>query len=252
MNLCVTIPTYSRPNQLLKTLEQLNRINIDGLNLIVNIQINPSNKEDIIKYKNNLAGLAKKNIKEIVLNVNNVNIGAPANILRSIESVCDYDWIWLLGDDDIIEPDAGVIIKEELEKAKKLNYSVVKFSSNLNENSKREFVTKDVENILSKEVLDFDYFSNLLFMSNYIYRGKDVKKAFSNAYLYTGSFASHVILMLLVAKIGGSFYMTKREIVQSSLPEEGKWNPIIVHNMLYESFYVENHKKHHIHVRDGI
>lgn len=102
--LTVAIPTWNRPVQLRRTLEVLLPQLSDDCYLLILDNASDIPAESVVAELAN--GLIPESIRIIR---NRVNIGGDANILRCVE-LCDSEWVWLLGDDDIPVPECVSII----------------------------------------------------------------------------------------------------------------------------------------------
>jgi len=98
--LTIAIPTYNRPSNLHKTLEQLKPQLTDECRLcLFDNQSLPSVAES---QRDILATLPEGSFE---IRRHRENIGGNANILKCIEDA-DTEWVWTLGDDEIVRPDA--------------------------------------------------------------------------------------------------------------------------------------------------
>lgn len=106
MKLSICIPTYNRPNQLPNC---LNSIYIakknSSLDFDVCISDNNSNY-DIAKLIENY-----RNKLNIVLNINNENIGYQSNLSKVI-SISNSEFVWAIGDDDLLVPQSLKILEK--------------------------------------------------------------------------------------------------------------------------------------------
>ena len=105
MHFVFAIPTFNRVSYLKKNIEALVNQN---LNSKVNISIcvsNTASSDDTMNYLNNL----KETNKNVFINNKkleneNENLGSLASIIPS-----DADWVWYLGDDDILMKDDALL-----------------------------------------------------------------------------------------------------------------------------------------------
>ena len=97
--LTVAIPTWNRRERIKPTLESICIQPEAGL---INIIILDNGSDD--KYESSLEVLKKSKIPYRYLR-NQTNVGMCANILRCVEESVT-DWVWILGDDDPVTPDA--------------------------------------------------------------------------------------------------------------------------------------------------
>ena len=121
-----------------------------------------------------------------------VNIGGNANVLRCIER-CETEWLWVLGDDDLPEPDAVERVLGDVAAhlaALFLNYRTELFER------RTGFVTRGRREFVER----MDSLSNVLFISAGVFRGPAVRSQLRLAYAYAYSNAPHLIA--LIAALG--------------------------------------------------
>ena len=98
--LTITIPTYNRSEALSKTVRQLLPQLTQECNLL--IVDNASETPAIAVLGELLLAWPDVNIQ---IHRNRYNVGMCGNFMRCFE-LCDTEWLWILGDDDIPCPDA--------------------------------------------------------------------------------------------------------------------------------------------------
>jgi glycosyltransferase involved in cell wall biosynthesis len=96
----IVIPTFNRPNALAECLKRIFPQCESRVSLVVRDNHSIPSVEAVF----NEFSLQFPRV-DAVYKRNTVNIGIVANILRCFEEV-ETQWIWVLGDDDIIKPDA--------------------------------------------------------------------------------------------------------------------------------------------------
>ena len=110
MKLSICIPTYNRPNQLPNC---LNSIYIAKKNTHLDFEVcisdNGSNY-DVQKIINDY-----KDKFKIILNINEQNLGYQPN-LQKVVSIASGEFIWAIGDDDILTPDALQVVENLFQK----------------------------------------------------------------------------------------------------------------------------------------
>jgi len=150
---------------------------------------------------------------------NPVNIGGGANILRCFE-LCDTEWMWLLGDDDLISPRAIDIILKEVKESSDalfLNYGRASFSRN------SRFLTTGRTEFVNR----LDSWSHLNFMSVGVYRCSRLRDNLRFGYLYSYSMSPHLaVLMASLGDDGMCVFSTERIIDEQTLASE-TWSPMI-------------------------
>ena len=160
--LTIAIPTFNRHEKLLKTLNSLNIFRDKFLFKV--IVIDNCSQPPINEYlsDNGYSGFEYTHVQR-----NYGNVGMAANILLTFVN-SNSEWMWLLGDDDPPLPNCLIDIYSELELTTENDF-LIKFNSHAGG-------FPDVDMILSSEkdyikfCSNFSYYSNMLFMSNSIYR----------------------------------------------------------------------------------
>lgn len=94
--LTIAIPTYNRKDELEKCINSIVPQLNDKIKIVVRDNCSDYDAEALVRRFNN---------PQIEFYKNPVNVGGDANIARLFEC-CDTDWLWVLGDDDFILPDA--------------------------------------------------------------------------------------------------------------------------------------------------
>lgn len=181
--LTVSIPTYNRPEQLKRTLELL----LPQLTEQCFLRIIDNHSAIPVKeYTESMIGHFPNVKYEIVRN--KINVGADNNIMRCFE-YCDTDWLWALGDDDILVKDAIKIILDDIKEFKD--------AVNINYYTQSPGHPQRLNNILSngkyEHLINMDSFGNLIFISTNIYNCKHIKKKndLAKGFHYTYSCAPH-------------------------------------------------------------
>lgn len=123
---------------------------------------------------------------------NAVNIGGNANVLRAFE-VCETEWLWILGDDDVISGESIAVITKSIAANPHAQY--IEFASCLNAcPPKEDLQFNKVDTWLASENFCF---SNFLFISSGIYNAHLLSPFFSYAQHYQFTFAPHACILLL-------------------------------------------------------
>jgi glycosyltransferase involved in cell wall biosynthesis len=123
---------------------------------------------------------------------NKANIGMLGNIIRCFEQATT-EWLWILGDDDQVVPEASDHINAAIQSNPKAIY--INFVTTiLDIRVKRE--TSFVTSGLSQFIENLDCFSNLVFISSGVYRVKAFRKYIDIAYGYNHTMVSFVALLL--------------------------------------------------------
>jgi glycosyltransferase involved in cell wall biosynthesis len=107
IRLSIVIPTSNRPKDIVERVGELLPQLVQGVDLLIIDNCSPVVVETLISEN------FPDTLGKITHIRNAVNIGGNANICRCFE-VGDSDWIWLLGDDDSVKPDAIKMILAEI------------------------------------------------------------------------------------------------------------------------------------------
>ena len=109
-HLTIVIPTFNRIELLRRSLKILLPILPEQVKLV----ILDNCSDDVVENKISDIN-SKYPTKNLKVYRNEVNIGGNCNIMRALE-YCETKYLWILGDDDIVQPDSFQIISETLKK----------------------------------------------------------------------------------------------------------------------------------------
>jgi hypothetical protein len=186
--LTIAIPTYNRHEKLYKTLSKLSELM--GSWPIKIIIIDNFSTPSVAEY------LAEKNYKGFnytEIHKNNSNIGLGANLLMCFVHT-STEWLWLLGDDDLPVSACLENIFCELSKAGKNDF-LIKFNSQAGDFPEHDTIISNEEEFV-QFCSNMSYYSNILFISNSIFRTKMMQKHLRLMYEYTNTLAPHIIGIL--------------------------------------------------------
>ena len=200
--LTVAIPTYNRNSILRENIQRLLPQLDEECQLLIldNCSDHPVS-DSISDVLAHFSGLRWEIVR------NRVNIGANANLLRCFE-LCQTEWIWLLGDDDPVTPDAVEIILKHIKEnpdALYLNFysGVVPFTRTT------AFTTSGLEQFAMR----MDSFGNVQYISTGIFRAVSLLPYIKVAYHYAYSTAPHVVLLMMSLGDAGLCYFSTAQIV---------------------------------------
>lgn len=154
------------------------------------------------------------------------NIGATANILRCFE-LCETEWLWVLGDDDIVEPDAVLTILNAVAKA-----PCALYISLLGREWKKEWRKSDIrqhESIskgVSQFISDLDTTGTVNFMSCSIWKTGAFLGNIRFGYDYAYSMGWSLILILSSLGDNGEAYFSTNVIIKqiTIVPLSSRWS----------------------------
>jgi glycosyltransferase involved in cell wall biosynthesis len=193
--LSIVIPSYDRNQILEKSLSQLSVQLTDDVSVLVidNCSPQPVNVD--------------KSLKNVKVIRNNINIGGNGNIIRCFE-MCESDWIWVLGDDDMPMENAiqsALVAIKEHPNSLIINFSTVNaFTRNT------ELFGRGIDEFLKK----LDDFGNLLFISSSIFNSKKIRQKIEYGYHYSYSCAPHIAMLLMSMDDDAEFRFTAKALVR--------------------------------------
>lgn len=206
MNLTVAIPTFDRNSVLEKSLAALLPQLDDQIQLLIIDNASPVSYSEALAPL--LAGFPNVRAK-ICRNV--ANIGGSANVLRCIEQT-QTEWVWTLGDDDKVAPDAIAKIRLAIEKNP--DATVINFYAESGDHPPRteQVVSHGAEEFLSRA----DSIGAILFMSSSVFRARHMIPNLKAGYHYAYSCAPHLAVLLTALGESGQAVYSHRSIVDAA------------------------------------
>lgn len=184
--LTIAIPTYNRKDSLIGTLNALLPQMVSDCNLLI-----IDNCSDIPVESYVLEMFESYPELKFKIFRNKVNIGGDSNIIRCFE-FCETEWLWTLGDDDVIKEDAIKTIFRDI----KLYPDVLYINYN-SPSIERPVRTKKV---FSKNVHEFidniDSIGSMIYMTCNIYNNPKLRDSMYSACYNTYSSSSQWIIVL--------------------------------------------------------
>lgn len=223
--LTIAIPTYDRNEEIINLLSvllpQVSQCSYICQILIVdNCSPQPVN-ESIDKIISDFPDV------QVTVHRNLANVGLAANLLRCFE-FCNTEWMWLLGDDDLVFNNACELIISKIKDNPDSHF--IHFASNLGKRT-TEFCAIGVNELLDK----IDNYDNFNFISVGVYRIIFFKPYISLGYLYDYTISPHIVLLIKgFAEHNLKVTFTNREIVEHIRPSEEKaWSRLEFYHRLF-------------------
>jgi glycosyltransferase involved in cell wall biosynthesis len=215
--LSIVIPSYNRNATVLVNLPIL----LAQLNPEVELQIlDNCSKEPLAETLASLiAGPGGDGVKIIR---HAANIGAAANILRSFE-VASAPWLWILGDDDVLTPDAVSLALKAIEDHPEANFINFRTSTMAKQGLRpKPFTTVGQADF----VRNHDYPGNVNFMSVSLWRLQTILPSIHLAYHYAYSMSSTFVLLLTSLRETGQCHFSSDIVVDTVTTAEAstKWH----------------------------
>jgi glycosyltransferase involved in cell wall biosynthesis len=213
--LTIAIPTYNRNAILARTVEAL-RLQVTPRCRLVIVD----NSSDL-PVAESLGALAESvNGCDVQVVRNRTNVGANANILRCFE-LCETEWLWVLGDDDTVQPDAIQTIFRHIDAHPDATF--FNFAVEHHRQRRAVKVTKG----LAEFVSNFDSFGNLIFISTNIYRAPAMRTQLRIGHQYAYSMAPQLATLLSVLGEDGICHLCTDVIVSYTPPPPDQQWPFI-------------------------
>ncbi|WP_189048402.1 glycosyltransferase family 2 protein [Aliidongia dinghuensis] len=197
----IVIPTYDRNRQLLETVKALLPQFGGGINMVILDNCSP------VPVAETLA----PHLSEYPISVvrNNCNIGADANIVRCFE-YADGEWVWVLADDDVPDPNAISIVRRTIKDNPALgliNYYAPCATHPVRTQTK-------FSHGVGEYIANMDSFGSHLFLPSSIYRASEARKYMKIAHRNIHTLAAHLSLALCYMQNGGVACQSSETIVR--------------------------------------
>jgi len=202
--LTIGIPTYNRSTQLMETVRRL----LPDLSSKVCLLI-VDNASDT-PAREVLSSFMRPESPHIRIVRNKWNIGAPANVLRTVE-LCETAYLWILADDDLLSVDSVKTVLGAVYEYRDIDFFRF-FSPAIAKTPKGEVST--VADLLRA----VDSFGQLIWLSNCVFRVEGVRKHLRWAYQYLSSNVPQLVLQLMTLSNSGRGCIINTEIVSYGHP----------------------------------
>jgi len=215
--LTISIPTFNRPELVLQQVGSLLPQLTSNVFLRVIDNCSTTDVADSIRKR-----IPDQQLQQVEIIRNRQNIGGSANILRCLE-LCQTEWLWILGDDDTILPDA---VKSALDaiagnpESLAINFSSPSYSQSEYSN------THGVSEYLSR----VGSFSASLFTSTVLYRASAMQDNLRFGYHFAFSMAPNLAILLITLGPDGMVSFSARSLLAEhrSAPASDTWSPIVL------------------------
>jgi hypothetical protein len=162
--------------------------------------------------------LVKAVISDAVYYRNSINIGMSGNFIKCFE-LCETEWLWILGDDDVVSEDAVTKVLTEIKKYPEATY--------INFCCKSFFFEKNPSKIRAEEVLtrgldefidSIDHFQNINFISLGVYRHDALRKYINVGYDYGYSLINFLAMLFAALGTSGVAVLSPSTIIELHNP----------------------------------
>ena len=223
----IAIPSYNRNDILKKNIRFLLPQLTSNHNLLIidNCSDTPLSN-DIKPILNEYPDLDYKIIR------NNINIGGNANILRCFE-LCETEYLWVLGDDDIPNEDALKVIEKNIRKYPDVaffNFSTDDFERN------KIVLTEGLDNFLNNGI---DYIGQIMFISSSIYSTKKLNPLITVASAWaTSCLPQFIVLISYLQSVRNGLLLTSDEKIVKTDHQNTDSN--LVYSPIYVAMYISS------------
>jgi glycosyltransferase involved in cell wall biosynthesis len=214
MRLKIAIPTFNRAGPLAATLNALVPQLTPDCRLVVFDNCSP------VPARVAVDAAARSNAGANVTVVRHpTNLGGLANLMRCFEAADPSDeWLWVLGDDDLVRPDAVARIAAVT--AAHPDAVFVNFATAAWCDRPATFVSRGVEELVRR----MEEFHNTLFISSGVYRAAAFRDHLSVGYHFGYSLAPQFAMLLSALGSDGEVCWSKEQIVDWEAPAVRGWS----------------------------
>jgi glycosyltransferase involved in cell wall biosynthesis len=218
LKITIAIPTYKRTEKLLSRVREL----LPQL----------GNQDRLLIFDNASPGFTPEHHPElrdtrIGLTVNNANIGGNANIATCVSSIRE-GWLWLLSDDDPIEPDAIQILRAEIARADDCCY--INFAA---KGMKQRSGAGRIVHGLGEFLDHNDGFENTLLISNCVFNITALAPHMQQTYNAIPMNCAQLAAVIARLQDGGSSFYSPHSLVSWNEPDlKQSWPIVSVYHLL--------------------
>jgi abequosyltransferase len=206
LQLSIFVPTYDRNVALSILINRLLNYEFDAqVNICVIDNMSPLPVEDSLRAE----GI---DISRLTVLRNSANVGANANILRCFE-LAKTEWVWVLGDSDLPEPDALQKLTAVL--AEHPDALMVRFTDSADAR---------VSTGIDAFVQDITSFGSTLFISSAVFNVKALRNGLKFGHQFAYSMAPHLVLLLHQLNDNGKVVsLPGRIVIPAKVNKEDSW-----------------------------
>lgn len=222
--LTIAIPTFNRNDILKRNLENLFPQLSENCRVVIfdnhsDIPVQHSLKELLEEYS----------FLKIQIVRNRHNVGMTANILKCFE-LCEDQWLWILGDDDLVCPDAVENICCDIQSYMDAHCITYSWDNDTFQNRKTEISTHGVDEFIDT----FETFGAVLFLSTSVYNMTKVSSGMAFAHFFQSSYAPHLAMLFMSLGEDGESIFSNKQIVSNmahETPDFLKWDQIFIYQI---------------------
>lgn len=215
--LAICIPSYDRASQAMQAVHAL-LLQIKGnpVQLVVLDNGSPDDYRKVFEADSILAAAMSNGALELIRHAGNV--GMSANFLRAFE-IALTEWLWLLSDDDHIEPDALSHIMSAIDGAGEAGF--LKFSSPRSRPLQSAQTLDSLESFIEFNGRSAHDFNGFIFISNGVYRRVRFHPYLAIGYQHAHTYVPHFMMLTAFMSDRGVCKVLDHEIVKYVVPKTG-------------------------------
>ncbi len=218
LKLTICIPSYSRIHKVTQTvLLLLPQLKNFSCKIIILDNASPHQYEPQLRDNPDIELAIRRG--ELTIHRNCSNIGMSANFLRAFE-LASSEWLWLLSDDDFVEPHALTQVMCSIEDADN-DFGFIKFGSVSNSSIADKNVLNSFENFIDRNALSRREFYDFIFISNGIYRVRVFRKYLDVGYLHAHTYIPHFMMLASYMVDRGKIKLVSGALVNYIVPSLG-------------------------------
>jgi glycosyltransferase involved in cell wall biosynthesis len=207
----IGIPTFNRQQALRRTLKALAGQLTGQTRISIVDNCSSYNVEDVVREE-----LGSSSVGDVRITKNIANIGLAGNLLRCFE-LATSEWMYLLGDDDIVDK---ALVSTSLK--------AIETHANSDQINFCAFIarTETTEAVGVNQFIEMmDNYANLNFISTNLYKVDSFRKYLATGYRFSYTLSPHIALTLACMGDGGSFIFShNKTISRSDVDGEEHWN----------------------------
>jgi len=180
-DLTILIPTWDRPQEVNQRLQEINVLWKGAV--AVKVQVNPGR----FTYSDIDTSLYQGPIQ---ISQNQQNIGLFANVVCGLYGI-NTKWLWILGDDDSLRPEAPQLIEDALQTSEKEDVGAVLFNQWNQAGHQQQTICKDLRTFTQATG-----YGNALFFSGSIWKTSFFQSNLGVFLEYSNSLSSQILIYL--------------------------------------------------------
>ncbi len=195
--LTIVIPTFNRPDHLQNLVALLLPQRDPRWKLVIVDNHSPIPVRDLVPA-------------DVTVLRNPVNILSAGNFPRCFE-IMDTDWVWMIGDDDLVDADAIDHVLEMIGRYPEA--AIINFGAHGHTDDRKEaLVCQGFDGFLAGT----DSITKAVWMSGNVYSRRHYWPHVGMAYLYANTSSGHFVLLMMVLLKGGTFVQLPRAVCRQS------------------------------------